>query len=105
MNKAIEITDANIDDIINSHAIVLVDFNAEWCGPCRMIGPVIDQLALEETDVTIGKLNVDGNPQATMKYMVSSVPTIILFKDGVEINRIKGVTSKAALKAQIEKLK
>lgn len=105
MNKAIEITDANIDDIINSHAIVLVDFNAEWCGPCRMIGPVIDQLAIEETDVMIGKLNVDGNPQATMKYMVSSIPTIIFFKDGLEINRIKGVMSKAALKAEIEKLK
>lgn len=101
----LEFTDKTLNEVLAQNKIVIVDFWAEWCGPCRMIGPVIDQLALEETDVTIGKLNVDGNPQATMKYMVSSVPTIILFKDGVEINRIKGVTSKAALKAQIEKLK
>ncbi len=102
---ALEISDKNLNEVLTQNKIVIVDFWAEWCGPCRMIGPVIDQLALEETDVMIGKLNVDGNPQATMKYMVSSIPTIILFKDGLEVNRIKGVTSKAALKAQIEKLK
>lgn len=102
---ALEITDGNLNEVLTQNEIAVVDFWAEWCGPCRMIGPVIDQLASEETDIAIGKLNVDGNPESALKYMVSSIPTIIFFKDGVEIDRIKGVTSKAALKAKIEELK
>ena len=102
---ALEITDKNLNEVLAQNEITVVDFWAEWCGPCRMIGPVIDQLASEETDVTVGKLNVDGNPEAAMKYMVSSIPTIIFFKGGNEVARVKGVTSKAALKAKIEELK
>lgn len=102
---ALEITDKNLNEVLTQNKITVIDFWAEWCGPCRMIGPVIDQLASEETDVTVGKLNVDGNPESSLRFMVSSIPTIIFFKDGEEVKRIKGVTSKTALKAQIEELK
>lgn len=102
---ALEITDKNISEILAKNEIAVVDFWAEWCGPCRMMGPIIDQLASEETNITVGKLNVDGNPESSMQFMVSSIPTIIFFKGGKEVNRIKGVASKAALKAKIEELK
>lgn len=102
---ALEITDKTLNEALTQNEIAVVDFWAEWCGPCKMMGPVIDQLASEETDVTVGKVNVDGNPEASLKYMISSIPTIVFFKNGEEVSRIKGVTSKAALKAQIEKLK
>lgn len=101
----LEITDKNFNQVLTQNEIVVVDFWAEWCGPCKMIGPVIDQLASEETDIVIGKLNVDGNAESSIRFMVSSIPTIIFFKNGNEIKRIKGVTSKSALKAQINELK
>lgn len=102
---ALEITDKNLNEVLAQNEIAVVDFWAEWCGPCRMMGPVIDQLASEEEDVSVGKLNVDGNPESSLKFMVSSIPTIIFFKNGEEVKRIKGVTSKSALKAQIAELK
>jgi len=102
---ALEITDKNLNEVLAQNEIAVVDFWAEWCGPCRMMGPVIDQLASEEEGVSVGKLNVDGNPESSLKFMVSSIPTIIFFKNGEEVKRIKGVTSKSALKAQIAELK
>lgn len=101
---ALEITDGNLNEVLTQNEITVVDFWAEWCGPCRMMGPIVDQLA-EESDVAVGKLDVSANGVAAQKYMVTSIPTIIFFKNGEEAHRIKGVTSKAALKAQIEALK
>jgi thioredoxin 1 len=101
---ALEITDANLEEVLAQNKITVIDFWAEWCGPCRMMGPVIDELAME-TDAAVGKLDISANGVATQKFMVTSIPTIIFFKDGEEVKRIKGVTSKVHLKAQIDELK
>lgn len=102
---ALEITDATLSDVVSANQVVVVDFWAEWCGPCRMLGPIIDELSSELTDVKIGKLNVSDNSVASSEYGITSIPTILFFKDGKLIDRVKGVISKAALKAKIEGLK
>lgn len=84
---------------------VLVDFWAEWCMPCRMVGPEIEKLADEKSDVLIvGKLNVDENPQTSMNYQVRSIPTMILFKNGQEAKRIIGARPKDQIFAEIKDL-
>lgn len=90
------ITDKNFEEeVLNSKIPVLVDFWAPWCGPCQMVGPIIEELAKEhEGKVKIGKLNVDENPQVAVKYSVMSIPTVIFFKEGKEIARQIGLESK-----------
>ncbi len=84
--------------------LTLVDFWASWCGPCRMIAPVVEELAQENAGkVTIGKLNIDEQPEAAMTYRVMSIPTLILFKDGVEQERVVGARSKAAFQQMLDK--
>ncbi len=102
---ALEITDGNITETLNSKKITLVDFWAPWCGPCRMLGPIIEDLAKDNTDVTIGKINVDDNSQTAVKYGVRGIPTMIFFKDGEVVDKIVGVKSKAELQAKIDSLK
>lgn len=93
--------DANFnEDVLHSDKIVLVDFYAEWCGPCKMMGPVIEELANEAGDnYVIGKLNVDEAPETAAKYGVQSIPTVVVFKNGVEVNRSIGFKNKDDLKA------
>jgi len=102
---ALEITDGNITEILESNKITLVDFWAPWCGPCRMLGPIIDDLAKDNTDMVIGKINVDDNSQTAVKYGVRGIPTMIFFKDGEVVDKIVGVKSKAELQAKIDSLK
>ncbi|MBR4282851.1 MAG: thioredoxin [Clostridia bacterium] len=84
--------------ILENEKPALVDFWAPWCGPCRMVGPIIDELAEElEGDVIVGKVNVDEQPDLAAAYGVMSIPTIILFKDGDEADRVIGAKSKEAL--------
>lgn len=90
-------TDDTFTDIVSAEKPVLVDFWAEWCGPCRMIAPILDEVASENDTLSIAKLNVDENPQAAMQNDVMSIPTMILFQDGVEKKRLVGARSKAAL--------
>ena len=98
MVKTLEITDSNFNDVISKNKTVLVDFWAEWCGPCRMIGPVIEELANEyEGKAIIGKLDVDSNPESSVKYGVRSIPTIITFKDGEIVDRQVGAVPRETL--------
>lgn len=98
MGKTLEITDSNFNDVISKNKTVLVDFWAEWCGPCRMIGPIIEELANEyEGKAIIGKLDVDSNQESSIKYGVRSIPTILTFKDGEIVDRQVGAVPKETL--------
>jgi thioredoxin 1 len=102
---ALQITDSNFDEMLLQKEITVVDFWAEWCGPCRMLGPVVDELAEELVDISIGKLNVSDNGVSAQKYGIVGIPCIIFFKNGEEVDRLKGVVSKSVLKQKIESLK
>jgi thioredoxin 1 len=96
------LTDATFDGEIAAGSII-VDFWAPWCGPCRMVGPVIDEIAQEHGDkVTVGKVNVDENPAIAQKYGIMSIPTIILFKDGEPSKKVIGARSKADFLKEFE---
>jgi len=99
-------TDQNFEsEVLKSDKPTLVDFWAPWCGPCQMMGPIIEELAKEMGDkVKIGKLNVDENPKIAQKFSVMSIPTIIIFKDGKTAKQLVGVQSKEALKEELEKI-
>ncbi len=98
-----EFTDSNFTDE-TKEGLVLVDFWAPWCGPCRMVGPVIEQLADDYNGkVKVGKLNVDDNQQTAMSYRVMSIPTVILFKDGEPVETMVGAMSKGAYESKLEK--
>ena len=100
---ALEITDANFDETIATDKPVLVDFWAEWCGPCRMIGPIVEELANEYGDkAVIGKINVDNNPNTAAKFGIRSIPTLLVFKNGEVVDKQVGATNKAALAGKLD---
>jgi thioredoxin 1 len=98
MGKTIELTDSNFEQIINSDKAVLVDFWAEWCGPCKMIGPVVEELANDyDGKAVVGKLNVDENPQTAAKFGIRSIPTLLVFKGGQIVDKQVGAVPKSVL--------
>lgn len=103
--KTLEFTKVNFEkEVINSSGLVLVDFWASWCGPCRMVAPIIEQLADDYQDkMVIGKVNVDNEEELAFKFKIMSIPTIILFKDGKIAERLVGARSKEELKSVIDK--
>lgn len=104
MAKAIPLTDANFDaEVLKSDKPVLVDFWAEWCGPCRMVGPVVEELAGEYEGIAkIGKVDVDSNPQVSMQYGIRSIPSLLVFKNGEVVDQIVGAVPKSVLKKAID---
>jgi len=104
-NNIIELTESNFQTILESSPKLLVDFWASWCGPCKMIAPLLDQIASEMGDqVVIGKVNIDDNGQLAEKYSIASIPTFIFFKNGEIVNTVKGMISKTKLIEEINKL-
>ncbi|MCX6810947.1 MAG: thioredoxin [Candidatus Berkelbacteria bacterium] len=99
-----ELTGKNFTEIIEGEKPVLVDFWAPWCGPCQMMGQIVDELAKEEKDVVVGKLNIDDHPDVAVKYHVMSVPTFLMFKDGKVSGQVVGAVPKEALISMIKKV-
>jgi thioredoxin 1 len=97
--NTVDVTDATFrDDVLASEKTVLVDFWAEWCGPCKMVAPVLDEIAGENKDkLTVAKLDIDRNPAAARDYQVMSIPTMIVFQGGKPVKQIVGAKPKAAL--------
>ena len=102
---ALEITDQNINDVLGKNDLVVIDFWAAWCGPCRMLGPIIDELSADNADVVIGKLDVTTNQETAQDYGVTSIPSIIFIKNGKEVERFRGVMPKAVLQNKINEFK
>ena len=98
MSNVITVTSENFEaEVLNSEKPVLVDFWASWCGPCRMLSPIVDEIAEEVQTIKVGKVNVDEQQDLAGKFGVMSIPTLILFKNGQPVNKSVGAKSKAAL--------
>lgn len=98
-------TDSNFaDEVLNSEKLSVVDFWAPWCGPCLALGPTIEKLSEENQEVNVGKINVDENPEAAVKYGIRSIPCVIFIKDGKEVDRITGAASKHLFEKKIQEL-
>ncbi|MDG7008639.1 MAG: thioredoxin [Nitrososphaerota archaeon] len=99
----VELTDANFHEVVASHPLVVVDFWAPWCGPCRIVSPVLEQLASEMAGkATFGKLNVDDNPMTSQQFGIQGIPTIMVFKDGQPVDGLVGAAPKQTIEARIK---
>ena len=104
---ALEITDTNFEEVLKEKEITLVDFWAPWCGPCKMLGPIIDELSndnAENTNISVGKLNVDNNKETALKYGIRGIPTVLFFKNGEIADKIVGFKSKQEFQSKINNL-
>jgi thioredoxin 1 len=103
---ALQLTDANFEEVVlKADKPVLVDLWAEWCGPCRMVGPIIEEISKEYEDrAVVGKLDVDSNPTVTSKFGIRNIPTILFFKGGEIVDKQVGAVPKSVIAAKLEKL-
>ena len=99
--SAIKINKENFEEITNGKSVVLLDFYADWCGPCRMVAPIIEEIAAERADVTVGKINVDDEPELAEAFGVVSIPTLVVLKDGKVTNQSAGARPKAQILAML----
>lgn len=104
MANAVEITDTNFDELVaNSDKPVMIDFWAEWCGPCKMLTPIVEELATDyEGQAVVGKLNVDDNPEISMKFGVRNIPTLLFFKGGELVDKQVGYVPKNVLAQKLD---
>ena len=101
---ALQVTDANFDELVNSGKPMVLDFWAEWCGPCRMVGPIVDELATEyEGKVIIGKIDVDNNDDVVSQFGIRNIPTLFVFKGGEKVDSVMGLQPKAELAKVLDK--
>ncbi len=91
----------NFDEIKNSEKTVLLDFYADWCGPCRMVSPIVDEIAEENPQFLVGKINVDDEPELAQAFDVSTIPTLVVIKDGKIVNQVAGARPKAQILAML----
>lgn len=106
MASYITLSDSNFEkEVINSDKPVLVDFWAEWCAPCRIIAPIVEEIANEYSDqLIVGKVDVDGNPQVSMNYGIRSIPTLLIFKDGKPVEQLIGAVTKDTILDKVKPL-
>lgn len=104
MSGTHKITDETFNDFIENNDIAVVDCWAAWCGPCRMLGPIIEDLSDERDDIVFGKLNVDKNRQVPMKFGVMSIPTLLYFKKGELVDKTLGALPKRAIEERLDKI-
>ncbi len=103
-DKVTTLTDGNFEQTINGGKPVLIDFWAEWCGPCRRLAPTVDELANDyEGKVVVGKMNVDENPSTPMRFSIRGIPTLLLFKGGQLVEQVVGLADKDSLKKMLDK--
>ena len=95
----VKITQDNFEEIIAEGKPILVDFYADWCGPCRMVAPIVEEIAEENPQYTVGKINVDDEPELAAAFGISTIPTLVVIKDGKVTNQVSGARPKAALLA------
>ena len=99
----IKVTADNFEEIKSSSKPVLLDFYADWCGPCRMVGPIVEEIANERDDIVVGKINVDDNPELASAFGVVSIPTLTVMKNGKVVEQSAGARPKAAILSMLEK--
>lgn len=101
--SAIKVNKSNFEEIKNSEKVVLLDFYADWCGPCRMVGPVIEEIANERENIVVGKVNVDEEEELAGQFGVFSIPTLVVMKGGKIVSQEAGAKPKAAILAMVDK--
>ena len=100
--SSLKINDQNFEAVKNQDKPVLLDFYADWCGPCRMVAPLVEEISNERDDVVVGKINVDESPELASKFNVFSIPTLIVLKNGEVLNKAVGARPKAQILAMLE---
>ncbi len=100
--SVLNVTKNNFEEIRNNEKLVLLDFYADWCGPCRMVSPIVDEIAKERSDILVGKINVDNEPELSADFGVVSIPTLVVLKNGKIINQAAGARPKPQIIAMLE---
>jgi len=100
--STINVTDADFQDTLQNNNLVLVDFWAPWCGPCRMVAPVLEEIASENSNVVIAKMNTDENPNTASQHGIMSIPTMMIFKNGELVDRLVGALPKPAIMEKLQ---